>query len=82
MSIFSQPFLIASLERAAKSAAQAVVIYLGANEVSNAIEFDWSNLGGIALAGFILSVLTSVVSAPIGPDGPSVTGENLDPDAP
>lgn len=81
MTIFSKPFAIASLERAIKTAAQSALLFIGADQ-ANVLEFDWSNLGGFAAGGFVLSLLTSIVSAGIGDAGPSVAGENLDPEAP
>jgi hypothetical protein len=59
-------FWVDALERAAKSAAQAV---LGAGIVGDAMfdvfTADWRSLVGAAITGAILSVLTSIVSVPV-----------------
>lgn len=46
-------------DRAAKTAAQAALLVLGADQV-NALEADWRLVGGMALGGAILSLLTNV----------------------
>lgn len=60
-----------TLERSVKTAAQAVLAVLGLSNTGfgNLFEFDWTVLGQAALSGFVLSVLTSLVSAPIGSNG-------------
>lgn len=65
---FTRPFWLLVLERALKTAAQSAVLAWGSSAVG-ATSLDWdtpSVLGVAALAGFGLSVLTSVASAPIG----------------
>lgn len=58
-------------ERAAKSAAQAV-IGLATGDAFNVWTFDWKLAGGVALGAAVFSVLTSLVTAGIGqPDTPS-----------
>lgn len=52
-------------ERAAKSAAQALVIYLGAG-VFSIWGTDWKAAGGIAGSAALLSVLTSLLSSKVG----------------
>ncbi|WP_051486253.1 holin [Nocardioides sp. J54] len=47
------------LDRAAKTAAQAAVLTLGADQV-NALDADWRLVGGMAAGGFILSALTTI----------------------
>lgn len=54
-------------ERAAKSAAQALVIYLvGDAPVFDAWHVNWRAAAGIAGGAALLSVLTSVISSRIG----------------
>lgn len=53
-------------ERAIKTAAQAVILGLALGEGFNAFGFDWQLALGFALGGAILSLLTSVASAPFG----------------
>lgn len=47
------------LDRATKTAAQAAVLTLGADQV-NALDADWRLVGGMALGGAVLSLLTNV----------------------
>jgi len=66
--MFSVLFWKQALERAVKSAAQALVLVLGASQ------FDWLHAGWGAVAvgagsAFVLSVITSIVSAPFGDAG-------------
>ena len=77
MSIFNPTFGVATLERAVKTAAQAAILVIGADQF-NVFILDWVGLAGFAAGGFVLSVLTSVATAGIGGDGPSVAGETLD----
>ena len=63
----SKRFIIESLERAAKTAAQSALLLLGADQL-NALSVDWGNVAGFALGGFVLSILTSIASKPLGAD--------------
>lgn len=67
--MFSWEFWKQSLERAVKSAAQAVVLGLGLAEGLDLFTLDWALVGGLALGGAFLSVLTSIISAPFGENG-------------
>ena len=70
--MFTSQFAIETVERAVKSAAQAVILVLGAGQV-DALTVDWGTAGGFAAGAFVLSALTSIVSAGVGPeDSPSV----------
>lgn len=61
-----------ALERAAKSAAQAL-LGLWALDGFDALQADYKMAFGVAAGAAILSVLTSVVSAPFGePGSPSL----------
>lgn len=54
-------------ERAAKSAAQALVIYLAGDlPVFDAWHADWAAAGGVAGAAALLSLLTSIISSKVG----------------
>lgn len=64
--LFTLAFWKAALERAIKTAAQAVITGLVLAEGFNAFEIDWGLAGGFALGGFILSILTSIASTPFG----------------
>lgn len=77
----SKAYVLAVLERAVKSAAQAAILVFVAGQLAdgqvNALTVDWSTVGGFALGGFVLSVLTSLATSGFGNDGPSVIGETL-----
>jgi hypothetical protein len=69
--MFTRAFWTRATERAAKSAAQAAVLVFGADQV-NAFAADWADVGGFALGAAVLSYLTSVITAGVGPsDDPS-----------
>ena len=58
-------------ERAAKTAAQAEVLYLGLDVGSKAVMtgfwgIDWKLAAGYALGGALASVVTSIASQPLG----------------
>jgi Putative lactococcus lactis phage r1t holin len=78
--MLSKAFLIATLERAIKSSAQAVVLGLSASDAGpvNAFQLDYKGAIGFAVGGAVLSVLTSLMSAPIGNNGPSLANEKID----
>lgn len=80
MNLFTKAFWLAATERALKTAAQSVLLSLGAGVAAgaagetqvNAFLIDYPVLGGFFLGGALLSYLSSVVSAPIGGAGPSL----------
>lgn len=67
--MFTLAFVRDASERALKSAAQAIVLALGASEGFDLFAADWQNVVGIAAGAAVLSVLTSVISAPFGSRG-------------
>lgn len=78
--LFTLTFLIASTERAVKSACQGAVLFLGAEKAINALTFDWGSLVGFALGSAALSYLTSYATGALTDSpGPSAIGEKLDP---
>lgn len=73
MSIWETRFWRQTFERAVKTAAQFVIGGLALGEGMNAFDVDWQLGGGFAITGAVLSVLTSLASAPVGdPTSPSV----------
>lgn len=63
-----------ALERAIKSAAQALIGLWLVDGVFNVLTVDVKLAGGVAAGAAVLSVLTSLVSLPIGDtDSPSLT---------
>lgn len=65
-------FAKATVERAVKTTAQAAVALLAAN-ATGLLMVDWVQLGSVAGLAGLMSVLTSIGSAPFGGDGPSLT---------
>lgn len=71
--MFTRAFWSAAFERAIKTAAQSAVLVIGADQF-DALAVSWSEVGGFALGGFVLSVLTSVGSDAVSSrPGPSLT---------
>lgn len=64
--MFTKRFLRETVERAAKSAAGAVLLVLGAGQV-NALAVDWATVGGFAGGAAVISACMSVASAKVGP---------------
>ena len=64
--MFTVAFWRDAVERALKTAAQAVILGLSLGEGFNAFEVDWQLALGFAIGGAVLSLLTSVASNPFG----------------
>lgn len=62
-------FWTGAVDRAVKSAAQALLLLWGADEGFNIIEVDLGPTFGLAAGAAALSLLTSIVSAPAGDKG-------------
>lgn len=75
MSSKTKAYWAAVADRAVKTAAQSAVLVLGADQV-NAIAANWADVGGFALGGFALSVLTSLAMTGIT-GKPSSTTETI-----
>ena len=68
--MYSGAFWKDAFERAVKSAAQAVVLTWGVgDQMLDLFAIDGAASLSFALGGFVLSILTSVISAPIGEKG-------------
>ncbi len=65
----TKTFWLEALDRAVKSAAQSVLLLWGAAEAFDLFAADFVSVGGLALGAAVLSVLTSVVSAPMNQKG-------------
>ena len=71
-------FWKATAERALKTAAQApLTAWLVGDVALSAWSVDWKDAAGLALGGALVSVLTSVASAPVNGPGPSLGAERL-----
>lgn len=62
-------FWAGAFERAAKTVAQALLALLTVDAASSVLNLDFRMAAGVALTAGLVSLLTSVVSAPIGPPG-------------
>jgi hypothetical protein len=77
--MWTRLFWQAAAERSLKTAAQVVLVGVGDDILNiNALELNYAELGGLALGGALVSVLTSLVSSRVGNSGPSLTTEELD----
>lgn len=65
-------FAKATLERAVKTLAQSAVALLTAN-ATGLLDVDWVQIASVSGLAAVVSVLTSIASAPVGGDGPSLT---------
>ena len=65
----TKTFWLEALDRAVKSAAQSVLLIWGAAEAFDLFAADFMSVGGLALGAAVLSLLTSVVSAPVNKSG-------------
>lgn len=72
--MFTKQFWLETFERATKTGAQFVIGAWGlGDQIANVFEFDWMIGLGSFGGGFILSVLTSIASAPLSKsDTPSL----------
>ncbi|MDN5917033.1 MAG: holin [Pseudonocardia sp.] len=75
--MFSAAFWAASSERAVKTVAQALLsVWLVGDVAFNLLAVNWGSALGVAAGAGVISLLTSVVSAPAGPTGsPSLVSD-------
>lgn len=62
-------FWTGTIDRAVKSFAQALLLLWGASEGFNVLQIDVGPAFGVAAGAAVLSLLTSIVSAPAGDKG-------------
>jgi hypothetical protein len=67
--MFTSTFWRDVLERAIKTAAQTALVAIGAAAGFDLFTADFVTIGGAAAGGFVLSMLTSIGSAPFGTNG-------------
>lgn len=79
--MFGTTFWKSALERAVKTAGQALLVAAGLGEPgASVIGVDWAGALAVAGAAAAASLLTSLVSAPVGPAGtPSLVVEQAQP---
>lgn len=78
--MWTKAFWRAAAERSIKTFAQTAAALLVAAG-TGLLDSDWQSTASVAGMAALLSVLTSVGSAGIGPDGPSLASESIDPGA-
>lgn len=69
MPMWTRSFWLGTLDRAAKSAAQQLLVLWGASGVLDLLQVDPLPALGVAAGAAVLSVLTSVASARVGDRG-------------
>ena len=74
--MFTKDFVLAVLERALKTFAQALVAVFAAGAVT-VLDVDWTQALAVSGTAAVISVLTSIVSANIGNYGPSLATESV-----
>jgi hypothetical protein len=73
--VWTGQFWLATLERAAKTAAQCLLSLLFVGDFAlNVFQFDWLPALGVTAGAVLISVLTSILSAPVT-GTPSLVGE-------
>lgn len=75
--VFTKRFALSALERATKTFAQTLIALWSVGDAAlGLVDVDWKKAASVAGLAAVLSILTSVVSAPVGPDNsPSLVGE-------
>jgi hypothetical protein len=69
--VYGRNFWRQAVERAVKTAGQSVALAIG-GDAANVLRLSPSVLASAAAGGFVLSLVTSVATAPVGPtDDPS-----------
>jgi hypothetical protein len=67
--MFSAAFWTGAFDRAIKSFAQALLLMWGFDEGFNVLEINFVASLGVGAGAAVLSLLTSVISAPVGERG-------------
>jgi hypothetical protein len=75
--MFTATFWKLAAERAIKTAAQTLLLTIGAAQGADLFQLEWATAAAGAAAGLVLSLLTSIVSAPFGQPGtPSLISDS------
>lgn len=75
--MWSHTFWVAVSERALKTVAQSAAALLVGNG-AGLLDVDWVDVWSVSALAGVISVLTSIGSATVGNDGPSLAGEDLE----
>lgn len=79
-SLWSAAFWRATAERVVSTAAQAGLLYIGADQF-NVLDFNWRDLGGFVGGGAVLSLLKSLGANALTQNGPSFSSSEVVADA-
>lgn len=67
--MYTAAFWVGAFDRALKSLAQVLLLLWGGNEWFNVLTVDLAGALGVGAGALVLSLLTSIVSAPVGDRG-------------
>jgi len=67
--MYTAAFWTGAFDRAIKSFAQMLLVLWGASDVFNIFEVNWVQTLGIGAGALVVSLLTSIISAPVGDRG-------------
>lgn len=75
--MWTATFWKATAERAVKTLAQTMLaLWVVGDGMLNVFEVDWANSFGVGLGALVVSLLTSLLSASVGPSGsPSLVAD-------
>lgn len=76
--MWTRTFWLAASERAIKTLAQTMLaLWLVGDQLLNVFEVEWTSSLGVGLGALLVSFLTSLLSAGVGPDAtPSLVDES------
>jgi hypothetical protein len=77
--VLTAAFWAQAIERALKSAAQALLIVWGASQINVLSIANWTTALSVVLSAAVVSLLTSVASVPFGPSASPSLVEPLPP---
>jgi r1t holin len=67
--MYTAAFWTGAFDRAIKSLAQTLILLWFTSDVVNLFEVNWVQSLGVGAGALVLSLLTSIVSAPVGDRG-------------
>jgi hypothetical protein len=67
--MYTAAFWTGAFDRAVKSLAQTLILLWFTSDVVNLFEVNWVQTLGVGVGALVLSLLTSIVSAPVGDRG-------------
>jgi hypothetical protein len=67
--MYTAAFWTGAFDRAIKSFAQMLLVLWGASDVFNIFDVNWVQTLGVGAGALVISLLTSIISAPVGDRG-------------